>query len=988
MLKPLIISGLLMLATLSGGALASWSNSVDYNTSSFQIRMKGVKNKGVNITPPSQIVAGCGSGSTGDDVYDQTTCGWLYGDPYATETGASEAAFQSGATALSDCNTSLAGNTKYYLTANITASPDDSTDCLRTSSAGTKIDLNGFTVTGRVRFTGDHNNISIFNGTVNCSHVDYCIGTATGSSAATILTSQIHHITGRNFLTTGSNYINIQFFPRRNLARIPSFKLYNLTLRYQTSTGSRNANIYIISNRHSRTEIYDNHITCDSGAAVCQGAVLYGSSGKIRNNFIDLPIHTAAGDSSRGALCDGSPMADNICDVYNNKIVSVDNRAIRYRGRIGSVYNNLIVGNTNTANCAIHIYDGNDTVDQRSYNGLDIYNNDFKDNAGCMVYGRGGKDARIYNNTASGTVGGTLARFQSLGSGSIFTTTATFCGNPSFSGSANLLADNVGSISTVVLTAYQSGPTDAASDGTVTQAGSCPLEDPIPGCGIGDDASELYDQNLCEPSGSDPYQEEFGGRQSVFQSGATTLSACSETELNGSTRYYLTQSPATAFQTFTISAISRASNVVTVDVTASTHRAVVGFPVDIAGVTDSGFNGSFTVATVVDANTFTYNQTAADTSSSSGTAKLTGNTYACFKLGAVTHLDLNGFTVTGRIVRNGSWNDTAVFNGTVECSLSNVFGVDIGDDNSCIRVTHSGGSVTTSARLHHLYVENFATGTVGAVNIGISQSPSTNSSAIPAVRVFRNRLELNTAATSSRADNVRIIGNDLTRIEVTQNYIKCGANVQACQGIEPTGDQGTEYHYNYILLEQNVTAQSARAISCDANSIPASDLGCSIHHNYIVNNNNRAIRFRSRLGSAWQNLVVNSNDTGAGAFHLGDQNNPSNEDYGVGIGLWIFDNHFKDTVGGKMFYVREATNINVYGTTRIGAQNGQLATVNAIQSGLTTNANFCNNAIFSVSGNVTTFQTGGGLAVLNAFQSGITDPASNGTVNQVGSCPF
>ncbi len=68
-----------------------------------------------------------------------------------------------------------------------------------------------------------------------------------------------------------------------------------------------------------------------------------------------------------------------------------------------------------------------------------------------------------------------------------------------------------------------------------------------------------------------------------------------------------------------ISAITRASNVVTVT-TATTHKLQVGQSVVIAGVTASAFNGTFTVTGAADTTHFTYAQTAANASSSGGTA--------------------------------------------------------------------------------------------------------------------------------------------------------------------------------------------------------------------------------------------------------------------------------------------------------------------------------------------------------------------------------
>ena len=68
-----------------------------------------------------------------------------------------------------------------------------------------------------------------------------------------------------------------------------------------------------------------------------------------------------------------------------------------------------------------------------------------------------------------------------------------------------------------------------------------------------------------------------------------------------------------------IAAISRTANVVTVTIPAGSGF-LSGQPVTIAGVTDASFNGTFTIQ-VTTGTSFTYNQTAANASSSGGTAQ-------------------------------------------------------------------------------------------------------------------------------------------------------------------------------------------------------------------------------------------------------------------------------------------------------------------------------------------------------------------------------
>lgn len=72
--------------------------------------------------------------------------------------------------------------------------------------------------------------------------------------------------------------------------------------------------------------------------------------------------------------------------------------------------------------------------------------------------------------------------------------------------------------------------------------------------------------------------------------------------------------------TVTISTAVRSSNVVTIT-TSSAHKYTTGLSIVISGVTDSSFNGTFTI-TVTGSTTFTYSQTASNASSTGGTAEL------------------------------------------------------------------------------------------------------------------------------------------------------------------------------------------------------------------------------------------------------------------------------------------------------------------------------------------------------------------------------
>jgi hypothetical protein len=91
-----------------------------------------------------------------------------------------------------------------------------------------------------------------------------------------------------------------------------------------------------------------------------------------------------------------------------------------------------------------------------------------------------------------------------------------------------------------------------------------------------------------------------------------------------------------------ISAISRTSNIVTVTTAAPTGL----LPTDrviIAGVTDTTYNGTFPIASIIDSLHFTYAQTAANSSSSGGTAAPVGSISAGVHQCAVIFVTRQGY---------------------------------------------------------------------------------------------------------------------------------------------------------------------------------------------------------------------------------------------------------------------------------------------------------------------------------------------------------
>jgi len=100
--------------------------------------------------------------------------------------------------------------------------------------------------------------------------------------------------------------------------------------------------------------------------------------------------------------------------------------------------------------------------------------------------------------------------------------------------------------------------------------------------------------------------------------------------------------------TANISSVARASNVVTVTTSAATPY-VVGDQVQLSGVTNASFNGTFTVTSVISSTQFTFSQTAANQSSSGGTVVSvtdnllpTGSLSACLSTTGGGIFDMSG----------------------------------------------------------------------------------------------------------------------------------------------------------------------------------------------------------------------------------------------------------------------------------------------------------------------------------------------------------
>lgn len=114
------------------------------------------------------------------------------------------------------------------------------------------------------------------------------------------------------------------------------------------------------------------------------------------------------------------------------------------------------------------------------------------------------------------------------------------------------------------------------------------------------------------------------------------ISAGQHQKVDGSQVNYAGRTDTLSLPTpFTITAITRVGNEVTLE-TSAPNPFVSGETVAPIGVTDSSFDGSFTIDSIIDSTHFTYPQFAPDATSSGGTVSLGGVFYYYLKKGTNT----------------------------------------------------------------------------------------------------------------------------------------------------------------------------------------------------------------------------------------------------------------------------------------------------------------------------------------------------------------
>jgi hypothetical protein len=334
----------------------------------------------------------------------------------------------------------------------------------------------------------------------------------------------------------------------------------------------------------------------------------------------------------------------------------------------------------------------------------------------------------------------------------------------------------------------------------------------------------------------------------------------------------------------------------------------------------------------------------------------------CFLLGAGAKLDLAGFTITGRVNRNGDSNGVAVFNGTINCNWP-----DSGSDAGCVRLTSTSSS-SSALRIHHLTITNTGNATRGIhVDWPLAAKP-----AAPSIRIYNNTIVVPSQPAVSRSFAASVIGSNHV-VEFFNNDITCVADAAACQALFCFRAAECRFHHNRVDMVHNTTAQSGRAILFDG-SVQAGEAW----NNLIIANNNRAIRIRdSHDIRIHNNQFLNIENNGAGVIHLADPDAGAVNDLRVLIDDNAFElaggsvifirNGFNATVRNNRFSCLGSCNLSKFGVVRAPLAPGTKSVLNLEENP---------NVILYMAPVQNTVETGGTLNLCNSGQAG-----GNGTIN-------
>lgn len=280
------------------------------------------------------------------------------GDPYADENGIDPAA-----ASLTACG-SLTSGKSYILRNNVSAGLG--AVCFKLTGSDTKLDLGGFSVTGRIVGKSiDVNGTVIFNGSVTCDFADTttdfgCIQLNDGSAVAQRQV-RIHHVTLRQQSATSSSAArgmhidwNLGSMAKNSLPDwVPAVRVSNVDSSVGNSSGSRTPNLNVQGGGIT-VEYANNVAACQANSNACQGMVCYGTHRcRMHGSSLTMMSAPTVNETARALLFDGGNSdSSDLGEAWDNTVVVNQARAVRVRDSINIwVHDNtfLAVNNATTS---------------------------------------------------------------------------------------------------------------------------------------------------------------------------------------------------------------------------------------------------------------------------------------------------------------------------------------------------------------------------------------------------------------------------------------------------------------------------------------------------------------------------------------------------------------------------------------------------------------------------------------------------------------
>lgn len=342
---------------------------------------------------------------------------------------------------LTACGT-LSASTSYTVLNNVDAGAGNI--CFTLNGAGITLNLNGFTVTGRIKGATGVNlhGTTIYGGTITCSYTGSDRGCIRLShSSSTITRIIIHDLTCRNTATSAASKscTSVDWGGRSSVDYI--FEGYNLD--YDSGGGSpassRIINLEIISSGSAK--VYDSTFRCQDDDNACQGIVFFGiNNAEAYGNTFNLEERnpSTANATARGLIVDqDQPNTAASADIHHNVCNAADQRCFRFRNATAfdlhhNTINDIQLNDQNYG--VIHIGDpdyGGAGPSWHNYEGAKVRCNTMAFNGGIGVWSRDATNVFVRDNTVTGTSG----RFSRTGTPCALTSTINYEFN---SGAASL----------------------------------------------------------------------------------------------------------------------------------------------------------------------------------------------------------------------------------------------------------------------------------------------------------------------------------------------------------------------------------------------------------------------------------------------------------------------------------------------------------------------------------------------------------------------